>query len=276
MKLVRQHIIVPQDKNYKDLYDLCIKSKNLYNKALFNIRQHFFHAKEDPSIEYKYLNYYSNWALMKQDLEGPFFKLQQNISQEVLRQADHNFKSFFASLKAKKSGNINHKVSIPHYKNKKTGVNLLCINQFSDVWLKKGYLKIPKTDIKIYLGLEINKLKNIKQFRIEPHFGYISINAVYEVEDTTLKEDNNRYLGIDIGLNNLCTCASNVKHPFIINGRKCKAINQYYNKQKAFYQAKLQKGKYTSRKIEKLNLKRKNQISDQMHKTSKYIIDLCI
>ena len=63
----------------------------------------------------------------------------------------------------KKSGNINHQVSIPHYKNKKTGVNLLCINQFSDVWLKKGYLKIPKTNIKIYLGEGINKLKNIKQ-----------------------------------------------------------------------------------------------------------------
>ena len=45
MKLVEKHIIKSSHMYYKDLKDLCIKSKNLYNTALYVIRQHYFNRK---------------------------------------------------------------------------------------------------------------------------------------------------------------------------------------------------------------------------------------
>lgn len=41
MYLVEQHIITINDKRYKDLDRICILSKNLYNAALYIIKQEF-------------------------------------------------------------------------------------------------------------------------------------------------------------------------------------------------------------------------------------------
>lgn len=41
MYLVERHII----KNNKELDKLCFNSKNLYNRALFLVRQHYFKTK---------------------------------------------------------------------------------------------------------------------------------------------------------------------------------------------------------------------------------------
>jgi len=40
-----------------------------------------------------------------------------------------------------------------------------------------------------------------------------------------LKEDNENYLSIDLGINNLCACTSNVTTSFLIDGKKLKQIN---------------------------------------------------
>ena len=41
MYLVEQHIITINDKRYKDLDRICFLSKNLYNAALYIIKQEF-------------------------------------------------------------------------------------------------------------------------------------------------------------------------------------------------------------------------------------------
>jgi len=47
--------------------------------------------------------------------------------------------------------------------------------------------------------------------------------------------DYNKIAGLDLGLNNLVTVATNQKdiHPIMVNGRPLKSINQHWNKQKA-------------------------------------------
>jgi len=47
-------------------------------------------------------------------------------------------------------------------------------------------------------------------------------------------------MSIDLGINNLASCSSNVSKSFIINGKPIKSINQYYNKKKATLQSKLE------------------------------------
>ena len=49
MILAERHIIKQNNKHYKELDNLCFLSKNLYNSALYSIRQYYFQNK-------KYLN----------------------------------------------------------------------------------------------------------------------------------------------------------------------------------------------------------------------------
>ena len=98
------------------------------------------------------------------------------------------------------------------------------------------------------------------------------MEVIYEVKEAEMKENNGRYCAVDLGLNNMATVTSNVSKPYIINGRPVKSINQYYNKKKAYLQSKL-KDQKTSRRIQKLTLKRNNKIKDYFHKTSSYIVN---
>jgi len=84
-------------------------------------------------------------------------------------------------------------------------------------------------------------------------------------------------MGIDLGLNNLVTVVNNALKPFIVKGGVIKSINQYYNKQLARLRAiKDKQGyKFETKRIQRLNLKRNNKISDYFHKVSKHIINYC-
>ena len=59
---------------------------------------------------------------------------------------------------------------------------------------------------------------------------------MYNIEVPEIKEDNQRYIGIDIGVNNLATVCNNIgDKAFMINGKPLKSVNQYYNKQISHY-----------------------------------------
>jgi putative transposase len=70
---------------------------------------------------------------------------------------------------------------------------------------------------------------------------------------------HNKVMSIDLGLNNLATCVTNgVVKPFIIDGRRLKSVNAYYNKRKAKIQSKLEKtrGRKWSRQLQNLTNRR--------------------
>jgi len=157
---------------------------------------------------------------------------------------------------------------------KTDGYNQIIIDQWAKAKLKEGYLQIPTTKILIKVGLEVSKL-NIKQIRLVPKNGFIVLEFIHEVPDIKPKTDNKKYMSIDLGINNLCSCSSNVINSFIINGKPVKTINQYYNKQVAKYKSiceTVNKCK-TSKRIQRLNYKRSNKIEDYFHKVSRYIVN---
>ena len=89
------------------LLNLMHISKNLYNEALYNVRQHFFNTGE-------YLNYNDNYKLLK---DSDNYKLISSTQgQAVIKKVDEAMKAFFGSLKA----NVK-KVKLPRYL-KKTGL----------------------------------------------------------------------------------------------------------------------------------------------------------
>lgn len=269
MILVEQQIINSHDQRFSLLMEMCHWSKDLYNAALYNIRQHYFEAKNDSTIKYKFLSYVENWRLLKET--EAFKKLQSHASQEVIKQVDRNFKSFFALVCKKNLGEYTSKCNIPRYKDK-DGFNVLIYegSDFNKKQIEQGILKIPKSKIVIK-----TKQTNIKQVRIIPRGNHLMVEVLYEVEEKELLPDNNCYAAIDLGIDNLCSVSSNCCNSFIINGKPVKSINQYYNKKKAKLQKRVKRcqNKNKSKSLQKLTEKRNRKIKDYFHKTSRYIVN---
>ena len=282
MKLVEKHIIKKSDARFQALDNICFRSKNLYNAALYIVRQHFFNTKE-------YLPFKAVWNQFKNNNQTDYIALPRKVSNLVLKQVDQNFKSFFGALKAKRNNKSSASINIPRYLHKEKG---RCCTQFdfqalSIVDLKQGYIKLSSEEVRIKMHHQIEvitsrdkngKLKNecnVKQVRIVPHGSHYTVEIIYEKPDAKPLQDNRRYCSIDIGLNNLAAVASNVLQPFIINGKPLKHINQFYNKKLAERKSILdtRNRKKTSKKVQSLTFKRNQRIDDYLHKSSRYLIN---
>ena len=266
-------------EQYQTLRELCQLSNNLYNVALYNIRQYFFNQK-------LFMTYESNYHECK-DNEN-YVMLQAGVAQQTLKVADRSFKSFFNLLKKCKTDDYRYRdVKIPHYRKKGGYFNLILSTNAISV--KDGYFKLPisreyrKThpdmeDILIPYPDRLNGAE-LKEVRICPYDNgrYFKIQYVYHwyKEEANVNPDN--IMAIDLGIENLATCTSNVETPFIMDGRKLKSINQYWNKEKARLQSvAMKQGQRTTHKINRMTVKRNNQVKDIIKKSARYIIDNCI
>ena len=91
MQLVEQHVIDKNDPRYAMIDEAAFKSKNLYNAALYEIRQSFIREGE-------YLNY--NEMQRRMQAHEAYKALPAKVSQQILMVLDRNWKSFFEVLEA--------------------------------------------------------------------------------------------------------------------------------------------------------------------------------
>lgn len=273
MLLVEKHIIKSNDLRYKGLMDYLHKSKNLYNAATYSIRQYYFETKDNDEIKNKYLDYYSVDKLFKETHNPDYYSLPIDCSQQVLKQVNQNFKSFFALLKKKTEGKYEKEVKLPRYLDK-NGYNVLTINyiKLGKDLRKKGIATIPN----IKLKFRVINYSTCKQIRFVPKSGYIIMEVIYESQEQEMKQDNGRYMSVDLGINNLCTCTSNVIKSFIIDGKKIKSINQKWNKRKSYLQSRLDENKYISKQINSITRKRNFRIQNYLHTTSKILVNQAV
>ena len=264
MYLVERHII----KNNKELDQVCFNSKNLYNKALYTIRQHYFETKI-------YLNYFDVNKLMINSKDVDYYALPTRVANRTLRLLDKNFKTFFALLKKKQNGNYDKPVRIPKYLDKEGRyVATFPKESVSKKYLKKGLIKL--TSLSIEIPTKKSNESNLVEVRVLPRNNHHVIEVVYKVNEVELKSDNRRYASIDLGLNNLATVSSNVVKPFSINGRPLKSINQYWNKEVAILQSHLKGNQRTSKRIKSITNKRNNKVKDYLHKSSREIVNFLV
>jgi len=265
MQLVEKHIIKPTHKYYLEIDNLCFLSKNLYNSALYNIRQYFFETG-------KYSNYNTIQKKFQSENQPDYIKLPRKISQQILMLVDKNFKSFFKANQQYKinSNKFKAKPKLPKYKDKLEGRFLLTytIQAISRKELKNNIIKLSGTDININ-----TKVDDIQQVRLVPMQYCHKIEVIYRKECKRINNANGSTVAIDIGLNNLATVVSNDNeiNPFIINGKPLKSINQYYNKKKSESQSKI--GSKTSKKIKQLTYKRNNKVLNYLHNASRYLVN---
>lgn len=273
---MKQQVKQLTKEDYKNLKLLSHIAKNLANEAIYNVRQYYFQEKE-------YLNYEKNYVLLKNSIN--YKTLNSNMSQQILKKVDRSFKSFFGLIKLAKKGKYNFRdIKLPNYL-PKDGFTTLIIG---DVRIKGDKLVIPYSNAfrKEHKSIDINippKLvdKKIKEIRIIPKSKarFFEIQYIYEVEEVQSNLDNKQALAIDFGINNLATCVTSQGKSFIIDGRKLKSINQWYNKEnKRLQRIKDKQGyktKYTNRQLKNV-MKRNNKINDYMNKTARLIISYCL
>ena len=285
---------------------LCRISKNIYNCALYELRQQYFKDKTigtafdmnmlvKHNINYHILNTYQSMCTIR---------LAHSNMEKYIRY--HNPDGTLNELGYKFSEE-NDCTSFPKYKKKKALMPLIT-DQIRPIWYKgKKCIKLPLSNLtrtsKVFNKIFEDKLidefvkeselkesfniffkipkelydKKIRQFRVIPNSkgDDYYIEFTYEVNIDKPHKEIKKSLSIDLGVSNLASCVVTDNISFIIDGKYLKSLNRLYNKKKAYLQSLLPKGVYSSKRLRNLDIKRNNQIEDYLNKAVSTLIKKC-
>ena len=271
MQLVEQTVLRKGDPRYDTIDRAAFAAKNLYNAALYEVRQSFIFA-------HRYLGFSEMYHRMK--THEAYRALPRKVSQQVLRLLEKNWQSYFAACLAYREHPetfLGHP-KLPKYKDKQKGRTILIYTDqaLSRAAFKRGIihpsglpLEVPTTHT------------DVAQVRIVPRTGSYVVEVVYEQEVKQVPVDTSLYAAVDIGLNNLATLTANKRGfvPRLVNGRALKSINQAYNKERARLTGALMKEdarRCTSPRLERLTNKRNRRVNHELHVSSRRIVDLLV
>ena len=170
MQLVERHIVI--DNRFEDI---CLKSGLLYNYTLYAIRQGIFSKI--------YLNEYTFSSMLAKINQFDYRNLPAQVSQQVIKQAFQNIKSWIKANKsyAKNRTKFKTQPKLPKYKTGKKQNVVVFTNQVCRV--KNGYIYFPKlTNLQ---PIKTNQT-NFKQVRIIPQATCYVIEIIYEKEEINL------------------------------------------------------------------------------------------
>ena len=146
---VKQQLKHLSKNDYHTIKELCHIAKNLANEAIYNIRQYYF-------TEGEYLRYEKNYVLLKNS--SNYKALNSNMSQQILKEVDGSFKSFFGLLKLAKKGKYSFKdCKLPHYLPKDGHATLVI-----------GFVRLNGN--KLILPFSQSFKKTHKLFKMRKHF----------------------------------------------------------------------------------------------------------
>jgi len=273
---VKQQVKHLSKDDYLTIRELCHIAKNLTNEAIYSIRQYYF-------TEGKFLKYEKNYALLKSSEN--YKLLNSNMAQQILKEVDGSFKAFFGLLKLAKQGKYAFKdCKLPHYL-PKDGYTTLVIG-FVRLNGNKLILPFSNRFKKTHKAVEITIPpvlfdKKVKEIRILPKANarFFEIQYIYEEECIQRNLNKQNALALDLGINNLVTAVSNTGRSFIIDGRKLKSVNQWFQKENARLQSIKEKqhfGRKVTNRQKAIARKRNNKVNDYMNKAARKVIDYCI
>src|SRR6266498_2955300 len=203
MQLTEQHVIDRADPRYDVIDAVAFKSKNLYNAALYEMRQAFF-------TDGIYLTY--NEIQRRMQTHEAYRALPAKVSQQVLILLANNWESFKEAKKAYEEdpSRFTGRPRLPKYKHKTEGRNILiytmqAISQ-GKKGLKRGLIKPSQLPITVKTQQDP---ATISQVRIVPRNGHYVVEVIYTKEPVQAKVDPSFCVGIDLGDTNLAAIASN-------------------------------------------------------------------
>ncbi|MGL5943178.1 MAG: RNA-guided endonuclease InsQ/TnpB family protein [Waterburya sp.] len=253
---------------------LCRLSKNLFNVALYECRQYFFQER-------KRLTYESNYHICKSNEN--YQMLNTDIAQQTMKVVDRSMRSFLGLLQAISIGRCDQKPQLPKYLDKEGYFPLI----IPRIRLKEGYFAVPMSrefkkeygEVKIQLPERLHN-KKIKEVRIHPKYSarWFEIEYIYEDEKIETSVDPNKAIAVDLGVDNLCACIDSIGHQFLIDGKRLKSINQWYNKRNSQLQSQKDKQgiKSFTNKQARLYQCRNNSVRDYLNKAARLIVNHCL
>lgn len=237
---------------------------------------------------------YPDWFEQKRNLKENFWykNLPSQTAQEVLKMLDESWRSYFELKKTNGIDNPNP----PGYKHSNFNIRYLnngfkvidrtirmsvprnqkaYILQNHNIAIDYLYIRIPKE----YKDIEGN-IKVIEIIPMPKTKRYV-VRIIIELPEVMKKEDNGRYMAIDLGVNNLITCFTSAGKSIIVSGRQLLSLNRYYDKKIGYYQSisyadqvkSGEKHPRDSRRIQKLYEKRRKQVLHLLHAATKHVID---
>ena len=252
---------------------LCTEANKLTNCGIYYCRQMLF----------KVGRFLSKAELDFELKSNPHFKAMSSAcAQQTLHSVIESFNSYARLAKMFKSGELTQKPKPPKYR-KKDG---LAVVSYPARWVKlvNGMLKFSLgKQVKAWFGIGSFLLpmpsnlnfSQIKEFRFVPRNNCFYLEFAYEQPQPEKGQPiAENVLGIDPGLSNWLTCVSNVGKAFIVDARKIKCQNQWYNKQVA----RIKAGKprdYWDAKLAAIT-ERNRQMRDNVNKAARFVINWCI
>jgi putative transposase len=270
MQLVEQHMINRSDPRYAVIDAAAFASKNLYNAALYVIRQAFIH-------EGQYLNYREMDKRMQS--HEAYRALPAKVSQQVLLLLHKNWIAFFEACKAyaEDPSQFTGRPRLPKYKHKTEGRNILVYTDqaISATGLRDGLIQPSGLAITIETQHTV-----VDQVRIVPRHGHYVVEVIYTREPVQAQLDPAFCVGIDLGVTNLAAIASNREGfvPRLVNGRPVKAWNQWYNKRMKALKKLLPKAdrERLTKQMDRITNTRNRRIDHYLHTASRRIIDFLV
>ncbi len=285
----QKNLIHANDDTKAILEFVCSEANKLANCGIYYCRQMFFKA-------YRYVKKYELDSVLK---NNPHFKAMRSAcAQQVLHDVVESFTSYKRLNKLWKNGQLASKPRLPKYRKKGGMAVVSCPAR----WIKlvdggatqppshgglesaPKMLKIPLgKQVKAWFGLDHFLLpmpsnldfKSIKEFRIVPRNRHFYLECVYKQDEVNKVTPNLNVLGIDHGVDNWLTCVSSTGKSFIIDGKKVKSQNQWYNKRVS----QIKKGKaqdYWDEELADLTEKRNRQMKDNINKAARFVVNWCL
>lgn len=263
---MEKHIIRRSHPQWSLLDQTCFLSKNLYNATLYDRRQHYFATKETKK-------YTTQNKEFKEQNNPDYIALPRKLSQQIMRQVDRDFTSFYKLWEKKQAGKYDKKVSIPHYLDKQ-GRNVVQIPKDAIKKHDDEHIIICPKDLGIIIK---TKHDDTQAARIVHKGNHIKVEIIKSRTDVEPLEDNQQYAALDFNLDNIAYY-SNVDAPRLWNLKPLKSVNQFYNKRKAKLQAELSKNEngeevYWSKKLSAITHKRNNRLDWELHNISRSIVN---
>ena len=245
---------------------------------------------DQPLVSYGFLD-----ALFKIMEQKDYRALPAQCSQGIMKVLYQNWKSFFVSMKdyQKHPEKYRGKPNIPGYMqghqkdivftNQDCVIKTESLSKAKDSVKDRKFLKFPKTATRLNIGKLGLRDGKLMQVRVAPSHGQFVVELVFACNLPEHQIEHTGIMGIDLGVDHLATIVTTTgSAPVLVKGKIIKSINQYYNKTKAHYLSILRQGKepreglHTSKRLERLHLKRYRSLKDRFHKASYQIVKLAM
>jgi IS605 OrfB family transposase len=275
-------------RQFNVLCDVSLKLNDLRNCAVD--KSHLF--KSADKKHYKKLNFKSIINEVKKEFSSKYSLIQAHLASSAIKKHVGSFNGYVALKNKKIDNEYDRPVNAPKKHDDNVLHNIIIPEQSitsSKKKLREGYIELPlsreykkqlksKEDrprIKIpenirdkkIIQVEIIPIKNGKMFKA---------NFTYQEEIDYHDLDEDKVMGIGLGVNNFATIVTSEGTPYIVDGKFLKNQIAFTCKKTSHYQSILDKqGLKQSKRIIKLNHKLRGIQNNFLDHTTKFIIETC-